>query len=367
MAATYIYAVIPGGVAGIFDVAGVDDGDGDVYAVPYHDLAAVVSSSPLPDYRGLRREDAVRYLVAHQRVIEAVMQAFPVLPVKFGTVLPNETRVRHLLAQGEALFRTTLEQFAGQMQMEVVVLWDLSEIFQEIGREEAIIQLKAQVAARPVEETPAERVAIGQIVKASLDRRRAALCQRLLPPLQEVALDLVVNPLMDESMVANVALLVDEAGGRLLDEQLAMLDERFEGRLHFRCVGPLPPNSFATVEVQGFSFESVNEARYRLGLGETSSLGEIKKNYHRLAAQLHPDHNPQDPEAEARMAELTWAYRHLIAYGETQAVLVPDEQGCGEAQGLFQGTPAREPVCSFTCEAVEQALLIAIRRQEILA
>jgi len=49
------------------------------------------------------------------------MRAFPVLPVKFGTVLPDETWVRRLLAQGEALFRTTLEKFAGLVQMEVVV------------------------------------------------------------------------------------------------------------------------------------------------------------------------------------------------------------------------------------------------------
>jgi hypothetical protein len=196
MAATYVYAIIPTGDQGIFDVAGVDDDRDEVYTIPHRDLAAVVSASPLADYRGLKRNQAVTYLVAHQRVVEAVMQDLPLLPVKFGTVLPDEARVCRLLAQGETLFRTTLERFAGRMQMEVVVLWDLQEVFQEIGQEEPIAQLKAQVAGRPSEETMVQRVAIGQMVQASLEQRRDALRGYLIPTLREVALDLVINPLM---------------------------------------------------------------------------------------------------------------------------------------------------------------------------
>jgi len=37
-------------------------------------------------------EEAVRHLPAHQRVIETVMRGCPVLPVRFGTVLPDESR-----------------------------------------------------------------------------------------------------------------------------------------------------------------------------------------------------------------------------------------------------------------------------------
>jgi len=352
MVATYVYAIIPTGDEVIFDVAGMDDDQEEVYTIPHRDLAAVVSASPLADYQGLKRNEAVRYLVAHQRAVEAVMQAFPVLPVKFGTVLPDEAWGHRLLAQGETLFRAALERFADQVQMEVVVLWDLQEVFQEIGQEEHIAQLKAQIAGRPPEETTIERVAIGQMVHAALEQRRTAWRDYLTPSLREVALDLVVNPLMDDQMVANVALLLDEAGREALDRRLEDLDEQFEGRLHFRCVGPLPPYSFATVEVEVPSFEAVDEARRRLGLGETATPGEIKRAYHRLAGQLHPDLNPKDPEAEARMAELSEAYELLTAYAESQAL---------EAENT------RQAVCRFDQQTVEQTLLIAIRRQEIVA
>ena len=349
MTATYVYAIIPTGEKVIFDVAGMDDDHDEVYSIPHRNLAAVVSASPLMDYRGLKRDEAVRYLVTHQRVVEAVMQEFPTLPVKFGTVLPDEARIRHLLEQGEALFCTTLEKFAGRVQMEVVVLWNLQEVFQEIGQEEPIARLKAEVAARPPEETVAERITIGQTVQASLERRHTALGDRLLPSLREVALDLVVNPPMDDSMVVNAALMVDEAGCGALYRRLEVLDEQFGGRLHFRCVGPLPPYSFATVEVLVPSFEAVDEARRRLGLGETATQREIKRAYHRLAARLHPDHNPEDPEAEACMAALTRAYELVTAYAESKAL---------EAGNTWQA------VCHFDRQTVQRTLLIAIPRQE---
>jgi len=350
MAATYVYAIIPRGNQVTFNVAGVDKNHNEVFAIPHRDLAAVVSFSSMMDYRGLKRDEAVRYLVSHQRVVEEVMQEFPILPVEFGTILPDRTWVHRLLVQGEVLFGKMLEQFAGRVQMEVVVLWNLQEVFQEIGREESIAHLKAQVAIRSCEETVAERVTIGQMVQASLERRRAALQDRLLSSFRDLALDLVVNPLMDDSMVTNAALLVDEAGRNVLDRRLEELDEEFGGRLHFRCVGPLPPYSFATVKVKVPSFKAVGEARRRLGLGETATLDEIKRTYRRLAGQLHPDHNPEDPEAGARMAELSQAYELLAAYAESRAL---------EAENTGQA------VCRFDRQTVERTLLIAIRRQEV--
>lgn len=341
----------------VFEVPGVDDSDGQVFTVSHRGLAAVVSRAACADYNGITRQEAVTRLVAHQRVIETVMRDFPILPVKFGTVMPDEARVHHLLAQGENLFCAALQRFTGQLQVEVVVLWNLPEVFQSITLEEPIARRKAQLAGRPLEETVAERVALGQTVQASLERRRAALQNELLPPLREVAQDGVLNPLMDDSMIANVALLVDEASRAALDQRLEMLDKHFGGRFHFRCVGPLPPYSFVTVEARAPSFEAMDEARRRLGLGETVAPEEIKRAYHRLASEQHPDRNLGDAEAEARMTALTQAYRLLTAYAESQ-MLALERPIPNNAAHWHPGR------CDFSREAVEGTLLIALRRQE---
>lgn len=346
MGATHLYAIIPTGEKVTFDVASMDGQYGEVYSVPYGNIAAVVGASPLADYRDLKREQAIHYLVSHQSVVEEVMRSFPVLPVKFGTTLPDIPDVRLLLAQGENLFRSALENFAGLIQMEVVVLWNLSGILQEIGREEAIVQLKTEVLARGTEVTATERMAIGQMVQASLERRRAVLHDRILSSLSELAMDTTVNPLMDDNMVANVALLLDEARSKALEQRLEALDGEFGGRLHFRCVGPLPPYSFASVEVEMLSFEAIDEARKQLGLGEAATLDEIKVAYRRLASELHPDHNPDNPDAGNQMTALKNAFNLLAMYAGSL------------------GENAGQTTCRFDRQTVEKTLLIAIRRQE---
>lgn len=345
----YVYGIIATGRPARVDVAGVDDRGGEVFALCHDGLGAVVSSTVRADYRGMMRQEALRYLVAHQRVVESVMERFTVLPVKFGTVLSDETRVRRLLEQGYALFHSTLERLAGMAQLEVVVTWELAAVFQEIAAEEEIARAKARVAGRSPEEVAAARVAVGQLVKASLDRRRTELQNHLIPRLRDAALDLVANPLLDDRMVANVALLLDGAGREALDRQLLELDRQFQGRLNFRCVGPLPPYSFATVEVEVPTFAAVCAARHRLGLGERATLDEIKRAYRRVAAQLHPDVNPNGENAAARMAELGKACRLLTAYGRSQ---VSGQRG------------TREAVCTFDERAVARSVLVSVVRQE---
>jgi hypothetical protein len=350
----YTYAIVPATESLILEVSGVDDEHPEVHAVPNDGLSAIVSASPLTDYRGLDRLEAARYLVAHQRVVEAVMEQSPLLPVKFGTVLPDVSWVSRMLDQAGHLLRTTLDTFARLMQMEMVVLWNLAEVFQSIGQEKEIVRLKAQAAAHPLAISEADRVGLGRLVQASLERRRAALCQRMLASMRDITLDIVTNPLMDDSMVVNLALLVARSRQAVLYQRLDELDEEFDGRLNFRCVGPLPPYSFATVEVQLPCFEQVNRARCQLGLAETASPPDIRRAYRRLAAQLHPDHNRQDPYAQTRMTELTQAYRLLSAYAERNAPACAPTDAVG-AQ------------CHFDRPMVEQTVLISVKRQEAAA
>ena len=55
-----------------------------------------------------------------------------------------------------------------------------------------------------------------------------------------------------------------------------------------------------------------------LGLDRTSSDGDIKKAYRRLAMECHPDRNPGDNDAEKRFKELSEAYG-VLKDGEKRA------------------------------------------------
>lgn len=346
---TYLYAIGSAAALGEVFAAGtlpaIDGTSGNVYTLAHGDLVAIVSQSIHADYQGLTRQEALHYLTAHQGVVEAALQQGPLLPVKFGTVLPDAASITRLLEQGADLLRAALARFAQQMQFEIVVLWDLAQVFAEIGSEEPIARLKDQAAALPPIQAQAVRIAVGQAVKEALDQRRDVLATALLTSLREIAHSVVVNPVLDDSMVANIGVLVDEPGYDALVERLDLHDLQFAGRLHLRCVGPLPPYSFATVEVETFAFDEVDDARQQLGLPAQATFAQVRQAYHRLAAQAHPDHNPHDATAASRMAALTQAYMVLRAYA---------------AQGDAAGEPQNGQQCDFGCEAVEQALIFRV-------
>ncbi len=48
-----------------------------------------------------------------------------------------------------------------------------------------------------------------------------------------------------------------------------------------------------------------------LGVSRDATTDEMKRSYRKLARQLHPDANPDDPEAEARFKEVSHAYSVL--------------------------------------------------------
>jgi hypothetical protein len=346
----YVYGIIQTDDRAIFEVPGIDPSD-DVHTVVEGDLAVVTSSIDPESLRGLDRAAAIRCLGAHQHVLEAVMRDYPVLPVKFGTTLPDEATLVALLRQGDQILRTTLAAYAGMQQREVVVLWDLKQVFQEIAAEEPIATLRARLAGQAPDETVNERIALGQMVHAAILRHRGQISEQVVAQLRDLADDMIINPTMDDSMVANVALLLNDARQGDLDDRLEALDAQFGGQLQIRCVGPLPPYSFATLEVHALPFDAVDAARQQLDLAEKVSVSAIKRAYRQHATEAHPDHNPSAEHAVEHMEALSSAYQLLSALAKAQAPASGDE--------------GHEWVCRFDRESVTRTLLLSVVRQEV--
>jgi len=183
-------------------------------------------------------------------------------------------------------------------------------------------------------------------VQTLLEERRAALKDRLLPRLREVGREVHVNPCMDDKMILNLALLVDEEGRLRLDALLPELDAELEGGLDFRCVGPLPPYTFATLDVEAPRFADTERARGLVDLPVEVTAGQVKAAFRRLAPLLHPDVNPDAARGQEAMAQLAWAYKLLSRV----------------VHSVCEGETAR--LCRLDRPAVERALLFDIRRQE---
>jgi len=351
MSGIYVYAIIPAMQRQTFEVAGLCGADPRVRTICGNGIAAVVGTSPPIDFRALSREEAVRYLLAHQRVVEAVMRITPTLPVKFGTTLPDEAVVARLLERGAAVLATRLADLLQQVQVELIVTWSVEEAFREVAAEDAIAQLKSEIEAQGAEATTDARIALGRLVKEAIDSKRESYRRRILAVLRPMSTDLTENALMDDCMVANLALLLPVGASETLDQRLTQLDAEFDERLNFRCVGPLPPYSFATVEVSLPCFEAIDRARRSLDLGDSANLADIKAAYRKLIQRFHPDHGGASP-GDGVSARLTDAYKTLTSYARALSSMNGEGPSAGSDFRLDRGT-------------IEGAILVAVQRQEL--
>ena len=317
MNALHLYCVVRNGKEPEPHLIGLDGRRAS--AIRHGDLAALVSRAPIRAYRSMRREELLRCLSAHQAVIEKVLKDHTVVPVTFGTTARDEREVRRILENGYPLLRATLEAMEGKIELDLVAQWnDLNSVLRQIGEEPEIRRQKAVIASRPPQETTEERIRIGQMVKARLDQMREERAGEIVTALQPLARDLCPHALLDDRMILNTAFLVDRAREGEVSETLERLNGRYADSIDFRCVGPLPPYSFGTVQIKTFEFEAIDRARCLLGLREDAGSTQIREAYRRLVQQCHPDHAVpqagQAGDAAGPFEAVTKAYRLLEEY-----------------------------------------------------
>ena len=116
-------------------------------------------------------------------------------------------------------------------------------------------------------------------------------------------------------MIVNIAFLVDKDKREDFDKKVEELDAKFNAKLNFRCIGPLPPYSFYTLEIKKLKFEEIDWAKRKFEISnDIISKDEIKKAYKWQAFSAHPDKNPDNPCAEKEFNEVNKAYKIITDY-----------------------------------------------------
>jgi hypothetical protein len=340
MSSQYIYGVVNANQSLTFDVAGLAGG---LHLITEGDIGAIIGAAPDCDFRTLPQKTTVELLLRHQEALEAIMAQATVLPVKFGVVAPDEAAVRRMLIQGHDVLREQLTEFADHLQVEIIVLWRLDQVFTKIATERDIAKLRQRVGAF---NDDAHTLQLGQAVKTALERRRNELNDEICGVLGTVATDMAVNPLMDDHMAANVALLLNKSDVGSLEGMLNRLNIEMGDEVKFRRVGPLPPSSFATVEVSFAQADAIAWARRTLELGEKASRSEIKSAYNRLAKLYRPNSEHSRDGAPERIGDLAKAYRCLMtcAKAQTQAQNQDQKQNHDSHEWLFDASTAADMV-----------------------
>jgi Gas vesicle synthesis protein GvpL/GvpF len=245
-AGTYIYCVtnaqsVPPNSQAL-SVTGI--GGQPVRAVPYSDLAAVVSDSPSDTY-DVTREN----LTAHEQVVENVMRQSDVLPVSFGTVADNDQAVQQqLLAPAFDDLHQALNRVHDRVELGVKALWEQERLFAELAAEDDSIRaLRDAIAGTTPEETYDERTQLGELVAAGIEGKRDQDAAATLSQLQPLAVDVRTNPIYGDTMVLNASFLVDKQQIPAFEAQVENMRQSQAGRLIFQYSGPLPPYNFVSI------------------------------------------------------------------------------------------------------------------------
>jgi hypothetical protein len=310
--ARYIYGIIEESERKPFDLRGIED-DTEVYTITHREIACAVSNSPLRDYSSMLREDLGRSLVKHQAIIERIMEDYTVIPMKFGTLSSNDDEVAQILERGYSQLKELLTNMDGKIELDVAATWDdLNNCIKEIGNEDKQIkELKAEISAKPPGETLPDKIKIGMMIKDALDKKREKEQAYIEDFLKEVAVDSQKHQVMDDTMILNCAFLLERTKEPDFDSSLKKLDEKYKQGVHFKCVGPLPPYSFATCQLRKLGYSEINEAAELLGLENGVSLEEIKESYRQFAQRNHPDTDPENSRLRDEFEKTTKAYKLL--------------------------------------------------------
>jgi len=300
----YLYGIISGGGDTVLGVRGLA-GASLVHNIAHEGLSCVTSDYTGGNFDTLPKEELARYLVTHRTVVEQVVKRHPILPLKFGTVLADSDEIHQLLAQGHPQFSLTLFWIQGKVELEVMATWAGGQIFEENSVEPETL---------PVDETlPPEQI------RVSPPQRRQNYLERMAGFLKPVSVDIQPRPIDPGGMAVSVAFLVEEANLETFHERVKHLNALFYNQIDFQVIGPLPPYSFATVEVNRYSLEAIDEAKRLLKLNEVDDEVEVRKAYRRQALESSSGSKLGDKLTRARLMALCRASDLLVAYCRRQA------------------------------------------------
>jgi hypothetical protein len=239
----YVYGILAASDGDAAPVLGVDEAP--VRAVAHGTLAALVSDL---EAGALAIAREVR---AHWHVLDASADhGATVVPVRFGTVMENERAVREeLLAPQEERLTALLEDLGGRVELGLKGRYDEQQLMRDVVRDSpAIAELRDKVRALPAAAGYYDKIALGEMVAAGVQRRREDDLHLVLDRLEPLAVRARAEPAGGDDGAFDVAFLVERDRVPEFSQGVAALGAEIDDRIAVRYVGPLPPYSFVEDE-----------------------------------------------------------------------------------------------------------------------
>jgi hypothetical protein len=234
---TYVYGIAASSHPSLpKDMGGVGDPPCPVRILKEGELAAIVSDAP----EGLRPKR--RDLLAHQSVLSETGAAGSVLPMRFGSVAPDDTAVTEVLAERVDHYRERLVALEGRVEYNVKASHDQDAVLHRVMSENPELRALAEANRQSGGGSYDDRLRLGEMVAQAVQGREAEDGSELQGLLEPAADAVSVGP-ESTGWLANLSFLVPHSSA---EEFLAAVEEARKSHPHLelRVNGPLPPYSF---------------------------------------------------------------------------------------------------------------------------
>jgi Gas vesicle synthesis protein GvpL/GvpF len=244
----YVYGVVRGGETVGITTEGIERA-GPARVLRHDRTAAIVADAPpdpVPTTRGNLR--------AHAEVLAEAARKTTVLPMRFGVVFPDERRIvdEFLGPTGDELV-SLLDRFEGTVEATLRGFFEDEDarLREVVEQEPEIARLREEVRAVPEDAGYYQRIRLGELVAAALEKRRAADERRVLDRLEPLARAVERDTKLPERVVVKAAFLLERPKLQAFDQEVDALARDFAGRIRFSYAGPLALHSFVDVTPTG--------------------------------------------------------------------------------------------------------------------
>jgi hypothetical protein len=237
----YLYALMRADDLGSSDALAAGGHAPPVELVVHEGVAALVSPVQGEPVR-LRREA----VTAHTEVLQRAFEHGPVLPLRFGTVVPDAEALKaELLAPRGEEMKSHLNQLAGKAEFRLKVNYREEPVLRSILAQDPALKRSAeQVRGLPEAASHFQRVGLGERIALAMESRRDGDAQQLLSELAPLAVAVEVGALQQPAMVLNASFLVTREARDRFDAAVDQLASERAELMEFKLIGPLPAHSF---------------------------------------------------------------------------------------------------------------------------
>jgi len=244
----YIYCIIASDYDVNLGAIGVG-GRGDlVSAIGFEGLSMIVSDHPLSRFV-VNPEN----MLAHQKVIEAVMKEFrSVLPIRFGTIAATPDEIRNLLNRRYSEFMELLRQFENKVELNVRGTWkNMGMIYKEIDNEYAELKdIRADIER--LDDKGKKNLKIieaGNLVEQALIEKKQKETDRIIDAFRRSVFQFKLNKTNGNAMFMNTAFLVNSGREVEFDNIMSELGNQYEDRSDFVYTAQLPIFNFIDLKI----------------------------------------------------------------------------------------------------------------------